>query len=140
MVNALVVGMAMLASSGGASPTVGVNTTYGATRAVYTVSIPDAATTPQNSLGPLSERSRAPWRSTALPAAKAPAAKRHSTVEKIIGVAAGICVGWVVGGAIGGYAMDKGPEADGAVITGVMIGAPIGATIGGILGYQMTKK
>ena len=65
---------------------------------------------------------------------------RHSRVDRIIAVAAGVSLGWVIGGAIG-YAVTpkRGPYDDTSGLKGVMIGAPIGGAFGALIGYRLTK-
>jgi hypothetical protein len=70
----------------------------------------------------------------------AAARTRHSRMDRIIAVAAGVSIGWVVGGGIG-YAVTpkRGPYDDTSGLKGMIIGAPIGAVAGALLGYRLTK-
>jgi hypothetical protein len=70
----------------------------------------------------------------------AAARTRHSRVDRIIAVAAGVSIGWVVGGGIG-YAVTpkRGAYDDTSGLKGMIIGAPIGAVAGALLGYRLTK-
>ena len=70
-------------------------------------------------------------------------AKRHSTTDKVIAVAAGATLGFFGGGIIGGKITDKSdtnPDDDTSVLKGVFIGAPIGATLGGLFGWYLTRN
>ena len=77
------------------------------------------------------------------PAAPAwlPAPKRHSKTDRIIAVVAGASLGFVVGGRIGGHLTENrdNPDDDISALRGVVIGAPIGAVLGGLTGYWLTR-
>jgi hypothetical protein len=75
-------------------------------------------------------------------ASRSPIAKRSSTTEKVIGIAAGGALGFLAGGYIGAAInTDRdGPYDDGAsAFKGFAIGAPIGAAVGAILGWRLTR-
>ena len=67
-------------------------------------------------------------------------ARRFSTTERIIAVAAGFTIGCVVGGGIGGrITQSPNPDDDTSALKGIFIGAPIGAATGAILGWRLTR-
>lgn len=136
--NGLVLGMAMLTSSAGASaapdPTVA----------------PEAVVVRWEDPGPAlklprilaDEPSLPAWRFDTPKNAQAPAAARgSSTAAKIIGAAIGAFGGFYAGGMIGYYtAMDRNADDDGVSgLPGVVIGAPIGAVVGAVIGFQLAK-
>ena len=138
--NGIVVGVALLVSSAGASPA----PTPGRLRASvvsagFTFALPDGAAAsrllshhlPGDRLRPRS------WRGSPQAAPAAPA-RRCSRVARILAVAASGFGGWVAGGAIGYVATAK-PDDDVSGLRGVVIGAPIGAAVGAVLGYRLTK-
>ena len=69
-----------------------------------------------------------------------PRRANRSRVDRIIALAAGASIGWVVGGAAG-YAVTpkRGPYDDTSGLKGVVIGAPIGGVVGALIGYRLMK-
>jgi len=139
--NGIVLGVAMLVSSAGVSPTEETEETSRATstRAPFTFDLPDSPVAARR--GPhhlLTDPSLQVWQPTFLQAAQSPAAKRHTKADRVIAVVAGACVGWFAGGAIGWAATSK-PRDDVSGLRGVVIGAPIGAVIGAAIGYRLTR-
>lgn len=135
--NALLLGVAMLVASTGASPA--LEPPRAAIRPVsFSFEVPESALRDvrgnflRESFGPRRDRGR-------LPAAQAARSSR-SRVVQIIAVAAGATIGFVAGGRIG-YAVTpkRGPHDDTSGLKGVMIGAPIGAVAGALIGYRLTK-
>jgi hypothetical protein len=123
--NGLLLGMAMLASSTATSPTPGPPYFAAAARMV-SFEVQQAA--PRR------------LRQSALLQSATAVKPRHSKVDRIIAVAAGVSIGWVVGGGIGFAVTPKrGPYDDTSGLKGMMIGAPIGAVAGALLGYRLTK-
>jgi len=130
MVNALILGVAILASSTTAAPAAEPARTAAAT-SVFTFDLPDTT-------GPFRDAFRRPPASSSK---QSSTTKRFSRTDRIIAVVAGVCVGFVVGGAIGGYAAENrdNPDDDTSALRGVMIGAPIGGVLGGLAGYWATR-
>jgi hypothetical protein len=130
MMNGLVLGVAILASSTPAAPTVEFSRAAVAP-SVFTFDLP--ATT-----GPSRDAFQRPLAS---PSKQTTTGKRHSKTDRIIAVVAGVCVGFVAGGTIGAYAAENrdNPDDDISLLRGVMIGAPIGAVLGGLGAYWLTK-
>lgn len=125
----IVLGVAMMISSTGVSPALETSRATVAP-AVFTFDLPADAATPKTA-----------WRRHPIGGGQATPAKRFSTTERVIAVAAGVAVGWVVGGAIG-YKLTQSSEDDDGTsgLKGVVIGAPIGAATGAILGWRLTQK
>jgi hypothetical protein len=122
--NGILVGLAMLVSSTAGSPPIETPRAVVAP-AVFTFDLPASAVTRD------AQRVRP---------AQPSKAKRFSTTDKIIAVAAGVSVGWVVGGGIGfKLTSTSNPDDDISGLRGVIIGAPIGAAVGAILGYRLTR-
>lgn len=125
-----VFGVAMLVSSTGVSP--GTQT-------------PRISLAPAASTFDLSDSEQSRWLSRPAPfrRSQATTARRHTTTDRIIAVAAGGTVGFLVGGIIGGKITDRSkenPDDDVSVLKGVMIGAPIGAAVGAIIGWRATRN
>jgi len=127
--NGLLLGVAMLVSSTGASPPLEPSRAA-VVPAIFSFDLQASAF---ESLGLRRERRLS--RSV-----QATSARRFSKADRVIAVAAGVSIGWVVGGAIG-YAVTpkRGPDDDTSGLKGVIIGAPIGAVVGALIGYRLTK-
>jgi hypothetical protein len=139
--SAIVLGIAMMISSGGAALAVqtspvtippGVFSQQFATdAAVLSRALPR---------GGLHERSRALWRDASSLSAQSTAPKRFSKTDRIIAVAAGVSLGWILGGVTGGRLTESSnPDDDTSALKGIMIGAPIGAVAGAIIAYRSTR-
>ena len=138
----VVLGTAMLVASSGISPVVGRSGDQ-TIRIAITYDLPDA--TAPSHVAPQrwqTDRSRAEGRPTPLAAGQVTTPPRHTKMDRVIAVTAGVCLGWVLGGGIGYYATaDRNRDDDGVSgLKGMVIGAPIGAAAGAILGYQLTKR
>jgi hypothetical protein len=130
MVNGMVLGIAMLASSSGAAPNLQTSRAALAS-SVFTFELPNAPGRSRDGF----------WRPVASAKTQPATTKRHSTTDRIIAVVAGVSLGFVAGGTIGAYAAGNrdNPDDDTSALRGVVIGAPIGAVVGGLLGYRLTK-
>ena len=135
--NGILLGMAMLASSTGASPALEPPRPT-VVPASFSFQLPSAPRDlphrlPREWSGPRRER-------RLLRSAQAPGAKRFSKVDRVIALAAGASIGWVVGGGIGFAVTPKrGPYDDTSGLKGMMIGAPIGGVAGALIGWRLTK-
>lgn len=134
----IALGVAMMISTTGVSP---APETSRATVAPAAISFDLPADATPISRVPLNRFLNEPsWRSGSLARAQVKTAKRVSTTDRIIAVAAGVAVGWVVGGAIGYKLTQSSTWDDGTSgLKGVVIGAPIGAATGAILGWRLTQ-
>ena len=131
--------MALLVSSSGASATGGDRACQSHPR-FFNFALPDDASTSRLPRQLADERFRV-WQRTSLPRRQTTPAKRFSTTDRVIAVAAGVAVGWVVDGAIGYKLTQRSNSADDVSgLRGVIIGAPIGAAAGAILGWKLTDK
>jgi hypothetical protein len=135
--NGILIGVAMLLSTTGASPAQELPRAAGVP-AIFSYELPESASRDlpggllRESFGARSER-------RLLRSAQATSPKR-SRVDRIIAIAAGASIGWVVGGGIGYYVTPKrGPDDDTSGLKGVIIGAPIGGVVGALIGYRLTK-
>ncbi len=126
----IVLGVAMMISSTGVSPAPETSRATVAP-AVFTFDLP----------APNRFLTEPSWGRGSLARAQVKTAKRLSTTDRIIAVAAGVAVGWIVGGAIGYKLTQSSTWDDGTSgLKGVVIGAPIGATAGAILGWRLTRE
>ena len=127
--NGFLMGVAMLVSSAGVSPAQEAPPALVVAPPAFTFSLPDDETLSR-------------WSSDARTRRQAPAAKRHSTTDRVIAIAAGVALGWVAGGAVGYYAtQDRERDDDGTSgFKGLIIGAPIGAAVGAIVGWRLTRN
>jgi hypothetical protein len=139
-VNGILVGLTMLVSSLGISPSFESSHAVVVPATFNFDSRESAPTSLKLPHGLLREQSRPVWEGAWLqPAAQTTPAPRCTKATRIVAVVAGAFSGWMVGGGVGGYIAAK-PNDDGAsMLRGVMIGAPIGAVVGGIFGYRLTK-
>ena len=140
--NGLVLGVAMLISSTGASP-VPEATAPTFPPATFSRELRDPVVLPRERAHPLAnEQFRPAWRQSTLPPAQSKPAKRFSPTDRVIALAAGIGVGWLAGGAIGYKLTDNpdNPDDDTSGLRGVIIGAPIGAAVGAVLGWRLTDR
>ena len=139
MTNGIVLAVAMLVSSTGASPTLEIPRTI-VVPTVLAFDLPDRPATSRDLRSRLlNEQSGAAWRRDPWQTAPATTPKRSSKATRIFVIAAGGFTGFMAGGMIGGAATSKQDDDGVGVLKGVMIGAPIGAVAGGILGYWLTK-
>jgi hypothetical protein len=137
--NAMVLGIAILASSTAVSPTLEPSRDT-VVRTVITFDLPDRALPSHNSRHALlNNRPRLFSERVSLQPPQAP--KRFSKTDRIIAIVAGVCGGWLAGGAIGYVATSNwdNPDDDVSGLRGVVIGAPIGAAIGAYIGYRLTR-
>ena len=90
------------------------------------------------------EAARVIVRQSGSPAVPQPLAKRvsrHSKMDRVIAVAAGVSLGWIGGASLGYMSTDNpdNPDDDTSGLKGMIIGAPIGAVAGAIAGFWLTK-
>ncbi len=141
MIDGLVLGVAMLASTGVVSPTVPAAPGTLA-RAAYTFELPESASLVRVSTQRRRNDQTRPMWEAATDASQAQAPKRFGKTDRVIAVALGVAGGWMAGAAVGYYSTADwdNPNDDTSGLKGVIIGAPIGAAVGGILGYWLTNR
>lgn len=135
--NGILLGVAMLVSSTGASATLDPPRAAVAP-AIFSFALPESAS--RDLPSGLLKESFGPRRERGLVRPAQATSGTHSNVDRIIAVAAGASIGWVVGGGIG-YAVTpkRGPYDDTSGLKGLLIGAPIGGVVGALIGYRLTK-
>ena len=134
----IVLGVALMISSTGVSPALETSRATVAP-AAFIFDLPAGAPATSHTV-PNRFLAESPWGRGSLARAQV-TAKRVSTTDRIIAVAAGVAVGWIVGGAIGYKLTQSSTWDDGTSgLKGVIIGAPIGAATGAILGWRLTKN
>ena len=137
--NGILLAVAMLASSKGASPTLETSRAVVAPP-VFSLELPESAFALGDLPRGLLDESPGRRRERGLVRFAHARSAKHSKVDRIIAVAAGVSIGWVVGGGIGYYVTPKrGPYDDTSGLKGMIIGAPIGAAVGALLGWRLTK-
>ena len=139
MTTGIVLGVAMLVSTTGVSPSLEASRAV-VVPAALTVDLPDRTARLNNlPYRLLDEQSRPVWRRDPLRRAQATPANRCSRATRIIAVVAGGFGGWMAGGIIGGYATSKRNDDGASALRGVMIGAPVGAVVGVVTALRLTK-
>jgi hypothetical protein len=138
--NGILLGMAMLVSSAGASPA-DVTLPSLAAPAAVTLDLSDApATSRPPARFTLDTGIRPLWSREPLRAVQTTTSSRYSKLEKVVAIAAGVVGGFWTGGAIGYYVTPKRSKYDDVSgLKGLVIGAPIGAAVGALIGYRLTK-